>query len=249
MCEQLEQKGLRFSQIKEIEAIKMRSMRLNGVVVTPDSNMSMATNRSKRAAGIVGILLSLQCASVVAFSTPSTKLQLRERSLWSPKTQHVLDPLQQVSPCPRVRTFLGTADKVASSSESISSDGEEEKQQQQQQSSSKPASHIPNFPDSKFRRLKDMMWIRETLEDLTAAEFSCTVEAAGAGAGAGQVDSGTKRKRAVDYEKILARLNGRIRDMFGPDADEINGSELTIVQGKGMGRIVYTHQQRNDMLK
>jgi hypothetical protein len=29
---------------------------------------------------------------------------------------------------------------------------------------------------SKLRRLKDMMWIRETLEDLTAAEFACSVE-------------------------------------------------------------------------
>lgn len=205
----------------------------------------MATNRSKRAAGIVGIFLSLQCASVVGFSTPSTKLELRERSLWSPRTQYISDPLQQVSPYPRASTFLGTTDKVASSSESIASDGEEEEQQQQQQSAPKPASLITNFPDSKFRRLKDMMWIRETLEDLTSAEFACKVEAAGAG----QADYGTKRKRAVDYEKILARLNGRIRDMVGDDADDIDGGEPTIIKGKGMGRIAYTHQQRAVMLK
>ena len=34
----------------------------------------------------------------------------------------------------------------------------------------------PSTNGSKLRRLKDMMWIRETLEDLTAAEFACTVE-------------------------------------------------------------------------
>lgn len=193
----------------------------------------------------MGILLSLQCASVIGFSTPSTKLELRERSLWSPKTQHVADLLKQVSYYPRARVFLGTTDEVASSSESISLDGEGEKQQQQQQSAPKPAGLITNFPDSRFRRLKDMMWIRETLEDLTAAEFACKVEAAGAE----QADSGSKRKRAVDYEKMLARLNGRIRDIVCTDADEINGSEPTIIQGKGMGRIVYTHLQRDVMFK
>jgi hypothetical protein len=218
-------------------------MTLNGVVVvTPDNNSSMATNRSKRTAGIVGIFVSLQCASVVGFSVPSTKLELRESSLWSPRTQYVSNSLQKVSPYPRARNFLGTTDKVASSFESIASDGEEEKQQQ---SAPKPPSLITNFPDSKFRRLKDMMWIRETLEDLTAAEFACKVEAAGAG----QADSGTKRKRAVDYEKMLGRLNGRIRDMVCYDADEINGNEPIIIQGKGMGRIVYTHQQRDVMFK
>ena len=220
-------------------------MRLNGVVVTPDRNMSTATNRSKRAAGIVGIILSLQCSSVIGFSTPSTKLELRERSLWSLKTQYVADPLKQVSSYPCARIFLGTTDKVASSSESISLDEEEEKQQQQQQSASKPESLITNFPDSKFRRLKDMMWIRETLEDLTAAEFACKVEAAGAE----QADSGSKRKRAVDYDKMLARLNGRIRDIVCTDAHEIDGSEPTITEGKGMGRIVYARQQRDVMFK
>ncbi len=34
----------------------------------------------------------------------------------------------------------------------------------------------PSTNGSKLRRLKDMMWIRETLEDLTAAKFACTVE-------------------------------------------------------------------------
>ena len=111
-------------------------------------------------------------------------------------------------------------------------------------SASKPPTVISDNPVSKFRRLKDFMWIRETLEDLTAAEFACSVEAS---AGA----DGRKRKRAVDYEKLLSQLNRRIRDMVGPDADimMVHGSDPEITEGKGMGRFVYTHDQRIVLLK
>jgi hypothetical protein len=60
---------------------------------------------------------------------------------------------------------------------------------------------------TKLRRLKDFMWVRETLEDLTASEFACTVEAENSS------EDGKRRIRAVDYEKLLVQLNRRIQDM------------------------------------
>jgi hypothetical protein len=117
----------------------------------------------------------------------------------------------------------------------------------------------------KLRQLKDMMWVRETTEDLTAAEFACTVEAA-ATAAASDVSSGRKRKRAVDYEKLLNQLNRRIRDMGcdgdlsvpkqddAADADSASGSnkaapfECVLQSGVGLGSLVYTDQQRQALL-
>ena len=49
---------------------------------------------------------------------------------------------------------------------------------------------------TRLRRLKDLVWVREALEDLTAAEFACSVEAHEA---EGETDETVqkKRKRAV----------------------------------------------------
>ncbi|KAL3915145.1 MAG: hypothetical protein SGILL_005783 [Bacillariaceae sp.] len=88
---------------------------------------------------------------------------------------------------------------------------------------------------SKFRQLKDLMWVRECLEDLTAAEFALSVEQSqseqqsikvvvnGQASDDGDDDeaNGTtvsapptkKKKRAVDYEKLLTQLTKRIEDM------------------------------------
>jgi hypothetical protein len=64
-----------------------------------------------------------------------------------------------------------------------------------------PYSSIPGY---KLRRLK-VMWVRETLEDLTAAEFACTVETVGAddddSTTTGSSGRPKRKKRAVDYEK------------------------------------------------
>lgn len=75
-----------------------------------------------------------------------------------------------------------------------------------------PDNHPYESASSKLRRLKDLMWMRETLEDLTAAEFACNVEA-GIVVDEDRVENKKRRKRAVDYEKLLSRLNRRIRDM------------------------------------
>jgi hypothetical protein len=89
------------------------------------------------------------------------------------------------------------------------------------------------------------MWTRETLEDLTAAEFACRVEAVADDEGRKR-----KRKRAVDYEKLLSKLNRRIRDL-GCEGNLREGSDITCVlqSGVGKGTLVYTDEQRTALLK
>lgn len=74
--------------------------------------------------------------------------------------------------------------------------------------------------NSKLRQLKDRMWVREALEDITAAEFATSLsveneeEDAESTAFANGVNAGKKkRKRAVDYNNILNKLDVRIEEM------------------------------------
>ena len=100
---------------------------------------------------------------------------------------------------------------------------------------------ISNNPVSKFRKLKDIMWIREATEDLTAAEFACSVESE-------QEQEGKKKKRAVDYEKLLSQLDRRVGDMICLPFEEVDGNEPEILEGQGMGRFVYSEEQRVELL-
>jgi len=78
-------------------------------------------------------------------------------------------------------------------------------------------------PQSKLRRLKDRMWVREALEDLTAADFAASLEQAAAAAEAAAADEADKvevarrkkknEKRAVDVENILSKLDRRVEEM------------------------------------
>eukprot|EP00581_Thalassiosira_minuscula_P011707 CAMPEP_0183720064 /NCGR_PEP_ID=MMETSP0737-20130205/12784_1 /TAXON_ID=385413 /ORGANISM="Thalassiosira miniscula, Strain CCMP1093" /LENGTH=626 /DNA_ID=CAMNT_0025949875 /DNA_START=402 /DNA_END=2282 /DNA_ORIENTATION=- len=65
---------------------------------------------------------------------------------------------------------------------------------------------------SKLRQLKDRMWVREALEDLTAAEFASSLSVED-----DDVDENTKkkksRKRAVDFDNCLNKLDARIDEM------------------------------------
>ena len=148
--------------------------------------------------------------------------------------------------------------------EALTSD--DEKTPSSNLSSSIPPSspHIPSTKPTaaKLRQLKDIMWVRETTEDLTAAEFACTVESiesdvstADANDDDGKPVLQRKRRRAVDYEKILNQLNRRIRDMgcdgdFSPSSTEEEDGETTcyLRQGEGMGRLVCTDKQRQALL-
>jgi hypothetical protein len=103
---------------------------------------------------------------------------------------------------------------------------------------------ILDSPVSKFRKLKDIMWVREALEDLTAADFACSVEESER-----EDTLGRKKKRAVDYEKLLSQLNRRVGDMICEPFEEVNGSEPKIVEDMGMGRFAYTQEQRLFLLE
>lgn len=102
---------------------------------------------------------------------------------------------------------------------------------------------ISNSPVSKFRKLKDIMWIREAVEDLTAAEFACSVDSP-------ERRSDSKQKRAVDYEKLLAQLDRRVSDMLCQSIDELDLSEgePELDKSSGMGRYAYTADQRSALL-
>lgn len=121
------------------------------------------------------------------------------------------------------------------------------------------------FSVSKFRQLKDVMWIRETLEDWTAAEFALSVErqSEGASNANGKVVDGNPsslsaasnssrketKKRAVDYEKLLSQITKRIEDMtcqpFVEDSDLVDEEGVLQMDEKsGMGRYAYTNEER-----
>jgi hypothetical protein len=115
------------------------------------------------------------------------------------------------------------------------------------------------------------MWVREALEDLTAAEFasSLTVEDSQASTGENQ----SNRKRAVDFENILNKLDARIEEMCVITSQEISkqmnqtchviersmpGSEgnttiqnmcYSLAENIGMGSVVYNMEQREALLK
>eukprot|EP01082_Thalassiosira_pseudonana_P016183 g13966.t1.2.5e17418c g13966 g13966.t1 contig9:855527-857761(-) len=123
----------------------------------------------------------------------------------------------------------------------------------------------------KLRQLKDRMWVRETLEDLTAAEFasSLSIENAESSGGA----SKAIRKRAVDFDNVLNKLDARIEEMCVLTSEEISkemnqtchvldrrvvGEEgkmtientcFSLAENIGMGSVVYTTEQREALLK
>jgi hypothetical protein len=92
--------------------------------------------------------------------------------------------------------------------------------------------------ENRVRRLRDLMWIRETVEDLTAAEFALNL------------DQTTKRgKRAVDYDNLLSKLQIRIRDLCCDRGVEDECFLDRVSPDKGMGQTVYSIDQRNDLLR
>ena len=111
-----------------------------------------------------------------------------------------------------------------------------------------PPRFVPPTPHdenrgSKFRKLKDMIWIRETVEDLTAAEFACSVEAS-------QQSADRKRRRAVDYDKLLAQLNKRLRDLgCGVDDSDKSMVVCELEPGLGMGTTVYNDEEREQLFE
>jgi len=115
---------------------------------------------------------------------------------------------------------------------------------------------------SKFRQLKDVMWIREAMEDWTAAEFALSVEQQSEGTSPVNSDDGDQsspaavstsskksKKRAVDYEKLMSQLTKRIEDMTCQSFEEYtpvvdDDGVLKLDENLGMGRYAYTNEER-----
>jgi hypothetical protein len=131
-----------------------------------------------------------------------------------------------------------------------------------------------NSPTSqtKLRRLKDRMWVRETLEDITAAEFACTIALSTSSITTSSQSSRKKKSRSVDFDNILGNLNKRIEDMcvaatvgeaknLGVPCYHWDKSSTTNTHGAetdfcwmirenvGMGSVTYTAQQRDALLE
>ena len=122
---------------------------------------------------------------------------------------------------------------------------------------------------TKIRQLKDRMWVRETLEDLTSSEFACTLNRdISNNSNNSNITSQDKKlfppmkiKRAVDFEALLQKLDRRIEEMCvvgDVERDEsscfiaeIQGEEMCFVlkENKGMGSVVYTQDQRESLLE
>lgn len=108
---------------------------------------------------------------------------------------------------------------------------------------------------SKFRQLKDVMWIRETLEDWTTSEFALSVEQQSEGTTVnGNGGGNLSKKRAVDYEKLLSQLTKRIEDMtcksFAEDWPLVDDNGvLQLNENLGMGRYAYTNEERMILLE
>jgi hypothetical protein len=114
------------------------------------------------------------------------------------------------------------------------------------------------------------MWVREALEDLTAAEFASSLSL--------EADDGTDgnnngaRKRAVDFDNVLAKLDARVEEMCVQMTEEesnqlnntcyvldrrvmgeegkttIENSCFVLAKDVGMGSVVYTTEQREALL-
>lgn len=150
--------------------------------------------------------------------------------------------VQTISPTTLwVSTSSETTNETASDDEDGSTDGLA--LESANLASAKAPPSLPTDPVSKFRKLKDIMWIREAVEDVTAADFACSVE----GSSEGEKDASLrrKRKRAVDYEKMLSNLDRRLVDMI-PGGSEKNWK---LDENVGMGRFAYSSTERQELLR
>jgi len=112
---------------------------------------------------------------------------------------------------------------------------------------------------SKLRQLKDRMWVRETLEDLTTAEFATSLESLNSNNSNNNNNdkSSSSSSNAVDFEALVRKLNKRIEEMSCSDVrhdkDDVminigDGSCYILQKNSGMGSVVYTHEQREALL-
>ena len=98
--------------------------------------------------------------------------------------------------------------------------------------------------NSKLRQLKDRMWVREALEDITAAEFASSLsfeedvsEVSSSADGSSSTplfkrEEKKKKKRAVDFDNVLNKLDERIEEMCVVTSEDIaaeNGQKCFVL--------------------
>ena len=117
---------------------------------------------------------------------------------------------------------------------------------------------VDNGTHSKLTRLKDKLWVREALEDLTSAEFACSLSPS----------KDRSDKRAVDFENIASQLARRIEEMcvkgssddpaciafypltMGAEGSAKEDEECFVLKKNfGMGSVTYTDEQRDALLQ
>ena len=120
---------------------------------------------------------------------------------------------------------------------------------------------------TKLAKLKDRMWVREALEDLTSAEFACSIGI--------QVDTNGKKNK-VDFENIVMKLDQRIEDMctlakegeegaeclvtyplVESESEQKESKDVTETEAEcwvlkkdcGMGSVTYSNEQRDALVR
>eukprot|EP00546_Thalassionema_frauenfeldii_P012625 CAMPEP_0178910176 /NCGR_PEP_ID=MMETSP0786-20121207/8948_1 /TAXON_ID=186022 /ORGANISM="Thalassionema frauenfeldii, Strain CCMP 1798" /LENGTH=582 /DNA_ID=CAMNT_0020582391 /DNA_START=221 /DNA_END=1969 /DNA_ORIENTATION=+ len=134
---------------------------------------------------------------------------------------------------------------LKSSSTSLSvveSDPQTEYTEQLTDSTNDYSSGAMNKKFSKLSYLRDLMWIRETQEDLTAAEFAISLDQT--------VENPKRQKRTVDFDNLLAKLNRRMMDMgCEPNSREV--CEIDKITGvpvnNNVASLVYSDEMRKDI--
>lgn len=187
--------------------------------------------------------------AIEAFSAHSTRTVLLSRPLINKELS-----FRCSSPC------LATVPKSEEISPSLAGDD-----------NTKPQNPSPSAA-SKLRQLKDRMWVREALEDLTAAEFASSLTVEDRSIPSSTEDQ-SNRKRAVDFENVLNKLDARIEEMCAVTSEEISkqmnqtcyiierrmpeseGNTTTqnmcysLAENIGMGSVVYNTEQREALLQ
>mmetsp|Transcript_37462 Transcript_37462/g.89755 ORF Transcript_37462/g.89755 Transcript_37462/m.89755 type:complete len:669 (+) Transcript_37462:154-2160(+) len=123
---------------------------------------------------------------------------------------------------------------------------------------------------SKLRQLKDRMWVRETLEDVTAAQFASSLSLETDSDSLSDKSKLGPKKRAVDFENVINKLDRRVEQMCVlTNESEVEGRRCYVLnrrimgdegnvtldktcyalsEKKGMGRIVFTMEEREELL-
>ena len=107
-------------------------------------------------------------------------------------------------------------------------------------SRSSVGSSAPSPAVTKLRILRDRMWLKETYDEVTTAEFVTSIE--NAGGSAPRTSTFSRKDGSVDYSALLEKLAKRQLEMCaGPD----EMCEVAVSTYAGMGSVVCT----NDELK